>query len=154
MSSDWSYEQPLFEVSIVGGVILYLVCGAFILLIVANNLITETNWPTSEIINAYAFIVFWSLLCAYPIVRIYLQRVRVAKFYPDRFTIRGRKTNKEFRYQDIEDVATEKSLSQTKVALKIRGSSNLLVIPRNPKNRDLKTDLFSWLQNSIKSDSS
>jgi len=49
-------------------------------------------------------------------------------------------------------VATEKSLSQTKVALKIRGSTTLLVIPRNPKSRDLGMDLSSWLQKRIQSD--
>jgi len=152
MSSDRSYEQPLFEVSTVGGAILYLVGGAFILLIVANNVVTETNWPTSEIIDACGFIVFWSLLCAYPIVRVYLQKVRVAQFYADRFMIRGRKTSKEYRYEDVEGVATEKSLSQTKVALKIRGSTTLLVIPRNPKSRDLGMDLSSWLQKRIQSD--
>jgi len=148
MTAEHSHEQPIFSISILGDAWVLIFSTAFIMLIVVGNLLSR-NYPMSEVLSALYILVVLSFPVDITVLRAYTESVSVAKFYPDYFTVRGRKTNRELRYAEIEGVAKSKSFAETKVALKIRGSQNLLVIPKNPKNGGLKTDLFSWLQDRI-----
>jgi hypothetical protein len=112
MAATQNYQQPLFTVSKVGRPIILLVCLAFILLIIGHNLIFE-KYPVVEVINGIYLSVVLSVISIYPAVRVYMMSVRVAKFYPDYFTISGRKTDKQIGYQDVEGVAIEKKLVRT-----------------------------------------
>ncbi len=90
-------------------------------------------------------------------LRLYYGPVRRAWFFEDYLKLKGRKIGREIRYPDIKQIAKLNRFPllspRTQIRISVSGEEGFLVIPANPPNRKLKTDLYSWLLQKMKQQS-
>jgi hypothetical protein len=99
----------------------------------------------------FAVLVYFFLAAGIPafgFIRNWTRPVRRAKFYEDRFQIVGGGIHRELDYSDVISVSLENRFQHFLYPLHVRiriNSGEDFLVPGNPKNRKLRTDLCSWL---------
>jgi len=80
------------------------------------------------------------------------QKVRDASFYEDSFTLRGRNLDREISYSSLRGVFPSKLpyLLSSGVRILLKDEEQAILIPYNPRNGKLKTDLRSWLERKVR----
>lgn len=74
------------------------------------------------------------------------ERIR-AEFHEDKFTVSRKHFDKNFTYLEIQTVRLAQGpWAYQAVYLQIKGEKELVVIPRNIRNKKMKLDLHSWLK--------
>ncbi len=79
----------------------------------------------------------------------HIASVRNASFYEESFEVKGKGVQREIGYAEVEGVTKVyqglSSLFGPHVVIKLKGNPMPLILPYNPRNRNLKEDLFTWL---------
>lgn len=84
---------------------------------------------------------------------VFFRKVRDVSFFEDYFTVSGWRTNRHIDYNQIDAIerrAVGMLVLRTEVRISVKGDFKPLVLPVNPRNRALDTNLSSWLSDRIK----
>ena len=134
-------NAAVFEYSLTSHIITFGVAFLFVSFL---GLYSFTVLPDGP----YAGVLFLmvGLLSLYNSGHDWLQRARKALFYHQNASVIGRNFEKEMRYDDIEKVSKRKTwLGGVNLSFFVKGEGKPLVLFWNPVNKELKTDLYSWL---------
>jgi hypothetical protein len=105
-------------------------------------------------VTGVAFLASLSLVYLLAFIHSFFQPIRDASFYENHFILRGGKEQREFAYTEVESASLTKLPTirvfplldlRNQIILSIKGESSSVIIPANPENKQLKTDLYSWL---------
>ncbi len=96
------------------------------------------------VLTGYFFVLF---------IRPRFHSVNRGLFYDDHAELTGRNDSAVFRYADMAQVLMVKKLSffdpYTRMHIQLKGKDGPLIIFENPRNRTLKTDLYTWLLSKV-----
>lgn len=80
----------------------------------------------------------------------YFAHVRVAEFWEDKFSVRGRNLKKQFTYSDIEDVSIVRGpWPNVMVNISVKGEEESFTLQKNPYSRLLDVDLYTWIKEKM-----
>jgi len=97
-------------------------------------------------------VVFIAFIPEIEIVRHWLRRPRKAEFYDDSMKVVGRGLDEVISYSQVKRYASSKSeLAGDRLRIWL-SDEKPLVFYSNPKNKELKTDLFSWIAGRFKTE--
>ncbi|MGD0318789.1 MAG: hypothetical protein ABSB56_03730 [Nitrososphaerales archaeon] len=140
---------PLFTFSYLP-TLLYPLAGAAIFIPVDVIYALDVLYSFS-LWNLWGFLVglIFDLLLIYTIRNLWLLPIHRASFFQDYFTVSRRRAAEKLQYADVSHVEKHKSRTLTNIGtlvrISVKGRDSALTIPLNPRNRKLKTDLYTWL---------
>jgi hypothetical protein len=161
MARNKEKSRQLFKFSLVydfgyDSIVGYFVIFAVFLFLAILEVLSDDS--LADRIVGDAWFVLIAAISLLGVFRLVSQRVRKGRFYEDHFVIEGKALDGRFDYTGIEQVSVAKlPLAKVfpafgirkQVHLRFKGENQDLVIPRNPSNLRLKTDLYSWLEERI-----
>ena len=141
-------EQVLFAYSF-----LRPFTGYLVLILIFIPLTVLSFLATLNVIGGLFFVVLCSLLAGSALGLF--RKVHGARFFGGHFELDDGRQRRTLTYSEIEQsmklVGIPIMKPRTQILIRIKGESKPFVIPINPYNRHLQTDLSSWLAQRISS---
>jgi len=118
--------------------ILFIGIGIYGYLVVPSN-------PT----GIFTFVIAGLLILS--AVQRWTRPIRTASFFDDHVDLSGRKFRKRIQYSAITNLSTNRTPPKRNSTLLImtKGDERTLSIMRNPTDKKLKVDLYTWLSERI-----
>jgi Zn-dependent protease with chaperone function len=143
-SEDRKGERPLFKYSPRPEIVSAF--SAFVFVLIATAYALFSGGIAFDFLNL-AWITFIELFLLYLIMTRWRLRLDSIQFFEDCAIVKRHAKLDEMWYHEVLNVSLSKSIwSGSKVRIEATSGANSFTLPKNPTNRTLGLDLYSWLQ--------